>query len=80
MSELGACGAEFDIDRVSIAYGGIVVCRNGIEADHDSIAVSDHMQLNHVRVTCDLGLGEYEATILTTDLGHGYIDENMRTS
>ena len=80
VSELGASGANFDIDLVSIAYGGVVVCRNGIEVDHDSKAVRDHMQLSHVRVTCDLGIGSAEATILTTDLGHGYIDENMRTS
>ena len=80
VSELGASGANFDIDLVSIAYGGVVVCRNGVETDHDSNAVRDHMQLSHVRVTCDLGLGVAEATILTTDLGHGYIDENMRTS
>ncbi len=80
VSELGASGAEFDIDRVSVAYGGVVVCKNGIEVDHDVASVSDHMRLQHVRVTCDLGLGSAEATILTTDLGHGYIDENMRTS
>lgn len=80
VSELGASGADFDIDHVSVAYGEVVVCRNGVEIDHDSTAVSDHMQLSHVRVTCDLGLGAAEATILTTDLGHGYIDENMRTS
>lgn len=80
VSELGASGAMFDIDLVSIAYGGILVCRNGIEIEHDTSAVHDHMQLAHVRVTCDLGLGTAESTILTTDLGHGYIDENMRTS
>ena len=32
------------------------------------------------RCVADLGLGDGEATILTVDLTHAYIDENMRTS
>jgi glutamate N-acetyltransferase/amino-acid N-acetyltransferase len=80
VSELGASGAEFDLDRVSIAYGGVVVCRDGVEIEHDSALVAQYMKLSRVEVTCNLGLGEASATITTTDLGHGYIDENMRTS
>ncbi len=80
LSELGSSGAAFDLDRVSIAYGGIAVCRGGVGIDHDQDAVATHMKLDHVLVTCDLGLGDKSATIFTTDLGHGYIDENMRTS
>jgi glutamate N-acetyltransferase/amino-acid N-acetyltransferase len=80
VSELGASGADFDLDRVSVAYGGVVVCRDGVEVEHDREEVAKHMKETHVQVTCDLGLGDASATVLTTDLGHGYIDENMRTS
>ena len=80
VSELGASGAQFDLDLVSIAYGGTVVCRNGVAVEHDTEAVEAHMKGSHVEVKCDLGLGDASATVLTTDLGHGYIDENMRTS
>lgn len=80
VSELGASGAAFDLDLVSIAYGDVVVCREGVGIDHDHEAVAAHLKLGHVQIVCDLGLGDGEATILTTDLGPGYIDENMRTS
>ncbi len=80
MSELGISGAAFDLDRVSIAYGGEVVCREGVEVPHDRERTLTHLAQRRVEVTCDLGLGNEEATIITTDLGHGYIDENMRTS
>ena len=33
-----------------------------------------------LEVVADLGLGAAEASILTADLSHAYIDENMRTS
>ena len=33
-----------------------------------------------VEIACELGLGGGVAHVLTTDLGHAYIDENMRTS
>ena len=33
-----------------------------------------------IDITCDLRLAHGEATVLTTDLSHAYIDENRRTS
>jgi N-acetylglutamate synthase/N-acetylornithine aminotransferase len=33
-----------------------------------------------VQLTADLGLGDGEAVVLTNDLTHAYVDENMRTS
>ena len=33
-----------------------------------------------IELVADLGLGDGEATVLTVDLTHGYIDENMGTS
>jgi glutamate N-acetyltransferase/amino-acid N-acetyltransferase len=79
-SELGSAGVEFDADRVSIAYGGVVVARDGRAADHDEAAVKGHLAGRHVEITADLGLGEGRAGMLTTDLSHAYIDENMGTS
>jgi glutamate N-acetyltransferase / amino-acid N-acetyltransferase len=80
LSELGASGSFIDPDRVSIAYNGIVVCEHGIAAPHDEGAAREAMTHKEIVVTADLRLGNGEATILTTDLGHGYIDENMGTS
>ena len=80
VSELGTAGVSFDPDRVSVAYGGTVVCRDGIAADHDSALLADVMEGRMLDVTADLGLGRGDATVLTNDLSHAYIDENMRTS
>jgi glutamate N-acetyltransferase/amino-acid N-acetyltransferase len=80
VSEAGSSGAEFDLARVSVAYGGVVVCREGAGIEHDQAAVRAHMEGGNVEVTVDLGLGDGEASILTTDLSPGYIAENMRTS
>ncbi|HLI15268.1 MAG TPA: bifunctional glutamate N-acetyltransferase/amino-acid acetyltransferase ArgJ [Acidimicrobiales bacterium] len=80
VSELGASGATFHLDHVSVAYGGTVVCRGGIGVAHDAEAVAAHLRGERVEITCDLALGSGAAAVLTTDLGHGYIDENMRTS
>ena len=38
------------------------------------------MAQDRLEVTADLGLGDGTARILTNDLTHAYIDENMGTS
>ncbi len=80
VSELGSAGVGFDPDRVSVAYGGVVVCAGGVAAGHDAAAVAGHMAGRNLDILCDLGLGEGSAAVLTCDLGHGYIDENRTTS
>lgn len=80
LSELGASGVALEPDRVSVAYGGVVVCRGGVAAEHDVEAVRQVMADREIEVACDLGLGTGSATILTSDLTHAYVDENMGTS
>ena len=80
VSELGASGAAFDLDRVRLSYGEIVVFDRGVEARHDRAAASAYLRSPIVEIVCELGLGVADATVLTTDLGPGYIEENMRTS
>jgi glutamate N-acetyltransferase/amino-acid N-acetyltransferase len=80
LSELGSAGVPFDPDRCTISYGGTVVCRAGVGADHDERAVQEHMQGVRVEVRADLGLGSGEGRMVTTDLSAAYIAENERTS
>jgi glutamate N-acetyltransferase / amino-acid N-acetyltransferase len=80
VSELGSAGVGFEMGAVEVAYGGTVVCRGGVAADHDEKAVRTHMAQALVEIRCDLGLGPGRAVVMTTDLGHGYIDENRTTS
>jgi glutamate N-acetyltransferase/amino-acid N-acetyltransferase len=82
VSELGSAGIAFDLDLVQVSYGGITVCRAGVEARsaEDADALKAVMAADTVEVVADLGLGAGEAAMITCDLGHGYIDENMGTS
>jgi glutamate N-acetyltransferase/amino-acid N-acetyltransferase len=80
VSELGSAGVAFDMDTVSVAYGGVVVCAGGVAVAHDAAAVSTHLTGRHIDITCDLAQGPGQAAVLGTDLGYGYIDENRTTS
>lgn len=79
-SELGASGARFEPGRLRISYGGTVVADGGVAIAHDEAAVAAHMASDRIELTCDLGLGPGRAQILTNDLTHAYVDENMGTS
>jgi glutamate N-acetyltransferase/amino-acid N-acetyltransferase len=82
VSELGSAGIAFQLDRVKISYGGITVCRGGVEATSpaDHGALEAVMASQTIALVADLGLGTGEASMITCDLGHAYIDENMGTS
>ena len=79
-SELGSAGIDYDPDAVSIAYGGITVADGGVTVDHDDAKVREHMAGRHLEIVADLKLGDGTAFILTNDLTHAYVDENMGTS
>ena len=80
LSELGASGAFIDAEAVAIAYNGVVACRNGVDARPDPVRLEGAMAAHDIEITCDLELGMGEASALTTDLSHAYIDENRGTS
>jgi glutamate N-acetyltransferase/amino-acid N-acetyltransferase len=83
VSELGSAGVAFELDRVRVLYGGVVVCDGGVAVSLDPAAAARleaHMSGPRVELVAHLGLGEGRASVLTTDLGPGYIAENMRTS
>jgi len=79
-SELGCAGIEFDPDRLAISYGDHQVCSGGVDAPHDAEKVAAYMSQKFLEITADLGLGAGEGWVVSVDLTHGYIDENMGTS
>jgi glutamate N-acetyltransferase/amino-acid N-acetyltransferase len=79
-SELGSAGIVFDPDKLRVSYGPHVVAEGGVAADHDREALAAYMEQRELEITADLGLGVGRATVLTNDLTHAYIDENMGTS
>jgi glutamate N-acetyltransferase/amino-acid N-acetyltransferase len=80
LSEIATAGIECNPSTTTIAYGGIVVSQGGVAVDHDAAAVAAHLEERWNSIEIDLGLGGGVGSILTTDLGHGYIDENRGTS
>jgi glutamate N-acetyltransferase/amino-acid N-acetyltransferase len=79
-SELGTAGVGFDQRLVCISYGDVTVCQHGVEVDHDRQAVELHMAGRRLEIVCDLGLGAGRGSVLSNDLTHAYVDENMGTS
>jgi len=79
-AEMGAAGIAFDPDAITIAYGGQVVYADGAVQPVDDDALAAHMAGRRLDLDVDLGQGDGTAWIVTTDLSHAYIDENMRTS
>ena len=61
-------------------YGDLLVAAGGVTVPHDAAAVAAYMDQGHLVVTADLGLGDGSARVLTNDLTHAYVDENMGTS
>jgi glutamate N-acetyltransferase/amino-acid N-acetyltransferase len=79
-SDVGSSGAAVDQTRLTVAYGGVTVAAGGVAVPHDLDAVVAHMQGRDLEIGVDLGLGPGRAEVLTTDLTHAYIDENMGDS
>ena len=80
VAELGSAGVAFELDRVTVRYGGVAVCEGGAAVSHDGSAVAAHLSGRHVELACDLGMGSGEGAVLCCDLGPGYLDENRTTS
>ncbi len=79
-AEMGAAGIAFDPDTITISYGGQVVYAGGEAQPVDEAALRAHMAGRTLDLDVDLGQGDGTARIVTTDLSHAYVDENMRTS
>jgi glutamate N-acetyltransferase / amino-acid N-acetyltransferase len=79
-SELGSAGIAFDPDRLAVSYGGVRVAAAGVALAHDEAAAATVMAAPEIEIVCDLGLGSGRGEILTVDLTHAYVDENMGTS
>jgi glutamate N-acetyltransferase/amino-acid N-acetyltransferase len=76
----GSAGIDFDPDKTSVAYGGVVVSRAGTNVGHDEAAVATHMKNERIDIEVALGLGKGQAQVIGIDLGPGYIKENSKTS
>ena len=74
---VGRSPGAVDPDRLAITINGVAMCRDGVAAGDRHAA--DLLGVD-VLVEVDLGLGAGVARILTTDLSHGYVEENSAYS
>jgi glutamate N-acetyltransferase/amino-acid N-acetyltransferase len=77
---VGASGIEFDPDRFTVSYGSTVTAAAGVAVDFDEAKMAEYFENRRIHITTDLGLGDGSGEIITIDLGHGYVDENMGKS
>ena len=77
VAAVGMAPFQLDPDRITVAFNGFSVFANGTglpgARDVDLSAADVH-------VTVDLGVGGERASIRTTDLSHGYVEENSAYS
>jgi glutamate N-acetyltransferase / amino-acid N-acetyltransferase len=75
---VGKAGEPLDPDRLSIAFGGHAVARDGAAVPGlDEAPVAAHLRGREVAIEVDLGgIGPGRAVVWTCDLTHGYIDIN----
>jgi glutamate N-acetyltransferase/amino-acid N-acetyltransferase len=74
---VGRSGAQLDQDLLGIQINGVRLLDKGIQAQ-DRTAVD--LSGRDVEIVVELNLGAAEATVLTTDLSHGYVEENSAYS
>ncbi len=73
----GASPATVRADTLDIRINGVLLCQSGAVAAERSEA---DLSGREITVAVDLHLGRGEATVLTTDLSHGYVEENSAYS
>ena len=74
---LGNAPAHIEADKIDVTLNGVLVCRAGTRAaDREGANLSGR----DIEVLIDLHVGAAAATVLTTDLSHGYVEENSAYS
>ena len=77
LAALGTTAADFDPDRVDVAFNGVEVCRDGAIGEDRSLV---DLSARDVRVAINLRNGRGKATVWTNDLTYDYVKENAEYS
>ncbi|MBS4729663.1 bifunctional glutamate N-acetyltransferase/amino-acid acetyltransferase ArgJ [Mycobacterium sp. SM1] len=77
VAAVGMAPIALDPDRIAVSFNGFPVCVDGV-----GVPGARQVDLSgiDIDVTVDLGLGSGKAAIRTTDLSHGYVEENSAYS
>lgn len=75
---IGKAGEEVNRDKTSIWVGDILIAENGAQhPDYKEVDAVAYMKGGNIDITVDVGVGEAEATVWTSDLTHEYIRINV---
>ncbi|HZU46699.1 MAG TPA: bifunctional glutamate N-acetyltransferase/amino-acid acetyltransferase ArgJ [Mycobacterium sp.] len=77
LAAVGMAPVQLDPERITVSFNGFAVCVDGVgtpQAREVDLSGTD------IDVTVDLGLGSGHGAIRTTDLSHGYVEENSAYS
>ena len=77
LAAVGMSPVTIDPDRISVSFNGSPVCIGGVGSPG---ARTVDLSGEDVDVVVELGLGDGRATVRTTDLSHGYVEENSAYS
>ena len=77
LAAVGMAPVTLDADRISVSFNGSPVCIDGTGAPG---ARDVDLSGADIDVSIDLGVGAECASIRTTDLSHGYVEENSAYS
>ena len=77
LAAVGMAPVTLDAERVSVCFNEFPVAVNGVGAPG---ARDLDLSADDIDVTIDLGVGSDSASIRTTDLSHGYVEENSAYS
>ncbi|NLG54886.1 MAG: bifunctional glutamate N-acetyltransferase/amino-acid acetyltransferase ArgJ [Rhodococcus sp.] len=77
LAAIGIAPIELDPDRIAVSFNGNPVCVDGVGAPG---AREVDLSGIDIALDIDLGLGDGEVSIRTTDLSHAYVEENSAYS
>jgi glutamate N-acetyltransferase/amino-acid N-acetyltransferase len=77
LAAVGMAPVALNPDRITVSFNGFAVCIDGVGAPG---AREVDLSAADIDITVDLRVGEGRATIRTTDLSHGYVEENSAYS
>jgi glutamate N-acetyltransferase / amino-acid N-acetyltransferase len=77
LAAIGTTSAAFEPDELDVTINGVTVCRKGAAGEpRDLVDLSSRV----VHIGIDLHAGDNGATIWTSDLSYGYVEENSAYS
>ncbi|OBI51553.1 bifunctional glutamate N-acetyltransferase/amino-acid acetyltransferase ArgJ [Mycobacterium sp. E787] len=77
LAAVGMAPVTLEPDRIRVSFNGSAVCIDGVGAPG---ARQVDLSAADIDITVDLGVGDASAAVRTTDLSHGYVEENSAYS